>query len=127
MHYSQYARVAIGFTSGLDEKLKTARPVNLPRINPLVWVKQVTTTMNVFYLKNEYEDGEVYFKVDRITDPLDEYIYDATEIMIEGETITQDEYELTEDDLQEMYDDGFEQIPATEYEQANQRHQSLDL
>lgn len=83
--------------------------------------------MKTFYLKNEYEDGLVYFKIDTITDPEDEYIYDGTEIMIEEELITKDEYELTEEDLQEMYDDGFELIPAAEYEKAEKQYKSLDL
>jgi hypothetical protein len=83
--------------------------------------------MQTFYLKNEYEDGTVLFKIERIQDPEDEYIYDGTEIMIEEDTISKDEYELTEEDLQEMYEDGFEIIPAYEYEEADRRHQSLDL
>jgi hypothetical protein len=69
--------------------------------------------MNTLYLKNEYEDGTVFFKIDRLPNPEDEYIYEGTEIMIEDDLITKDEYELTEDDLQEMYDDGFEVIPKT--------------
>ncbi len=83
--------------------------------------------MKTFYLKNEYEDGIVYFKIDTIADPEDEYIYDGTEIMIEDELITKDEYELTEEDLQEMYDDGFEIIPAAEYEKAEKQYKSLEL
>ncbi|QHT67184.1 hypothetical protein GXP67_11280 [Rhodocytophaga rosea] len=83
--------------------------------------------MQTFYLKNEYEDGTVFFKIEKIQNPEDEYIYDGTEIMIEEDTISKDEYELTEEDLQEMYDDGFEVVPAAEYEEADRRHQSLDL
>jgi hypothetical protein len=83
--------------------------------------------MNTLYLKNEYEDGTVFFKIDRLPSPTDEYIYEGTEIMIEEELITKDEYELTEDDLQEMYDDGFEVIPKNEFEEAEQQYQSLDL
>lgn len=83
--------------------------------------------MKTFYLKNEYEDGLVYFKIETINDPEDEYIYDGTEIMIEEDLITKDEYELTEEDLQEMYDDGFEIIPAAEYEKAEKQYKSLDL
>lgn len=83
--------------------------------------------MNTLYLKNEYEDGTVFFKIDRLPNPADEYIYDGTEIMIEDDLITKDEYELTEDDLQEMYDDGFEVIPKNEFEEAEQQYQSLDL
>jgi hypothetical protein len=83
--------------------------------------------MQTFYLKNEYEDGTVFFKIEKIQDPEDEYIYNGTEIMIEEDTISKDEYELTEEDLQEMYDDGFEIVPAAEYEEADRRHHSLDL
>jgi hypothetical protein len=83
--------------------------------------------MKTFYLKNEYEDGTVFFKIEKMENPEDEYIYDATEIMIEEEMITKDEYELTEEDLQEMYEDGFEIMPAGEYEEADRRHQSLEL
>jgi len=83
--------------------------------------------MNTLYLKNEYEDGTVFFKIDRLPDPEDEYIYEGTEIMIEEDLITKDEYELTEDDLQEMYDDGFEVVPKAEFEEAEQQYQSLDL
>ena len=83
--------------------------------------------MNTLYLKNEYEDGTVFFKIDRLPNPEDEYIYEGTEIMIEEDLITKDEYELTEDDLQEMYDDGFEVISKNEFEEAEQQYQSLDL
>ena len=83
--------------------------------------------MKTFYLKNEYEDGTVFFKIEKMANPEDEYVYDATEIMIEEDMITKDEYELTEEDLQEMYDDGFEIIPAGEYDEADRRHQSLEL
>ncbi len=83
--------------------------------------------MNTLFLKNEYEDGIVFFKIDRIQNPEDEYIYDGIEIMIEDDLITKDEYELTEEDLQEMYDDGFEVIPQAEFEGAEQQYQSLDL
>jgi hypothetical protein len=83
--------------------------------------------MNTLFLKNEYEDGIVYFKIDRIQNPEDEYIYDGIEIMIEDDLITKDEYELTEEDLQEMYDDGFEVIPQAEFEGAEHQYQSLDL
>ncbi len=83
--------------------------------------------MNPLYLKNEYEDGTVYFKIDRIDNADDEYIYDGVEIMVEEELITMDEYELTEEDLQEMYDDGFEVVPKDEFEEAERQYQSLDL
>lgn len=83
--------------------------------------------MQTLYLKNEYEDGTVYFKIEKMAHPEDEYIYDGTEIMIEEDLITKDEYELTEDDLQEMYSDGFENISPEEYAQAEEKHESLDL
>ncbi len=34
--------------------------------------------MNTLYLKNEYEDGTVFFKIDRLPNPEDEYIYEGT-------------------------------------------------
>jgi hypothetical protein len=83
--------------------------------------------MKTIFLKNEYEDGLVYFKIEKIENPEDEYIYDGTEIMIEDDLITKDEYELTEEDLQEMYDDGFEVIPQTEYDKAEDQYKSLEL
>ena len=30
--------------------------------------------MNTLYLKNEYEDGTVFFKIDRLPNAADEYI-----------------------------------------------------
>jgi hypothetical protein len=83
--------------------------------------------MNTLYLKNEYEDGTVFFKIDRLPNPEDEYIYEGTEIMIEDDLITKDEYELTEDDLQEMYDDGFEVIPKTNSKKPSSSTRALDL
>ncbi len=83
--------------------------------------------MKTLFLKNEFEDGIVYFKIDRIENPEDEYIYEGTEIMIEEDLITKDEYELTEEDLQEMYDDGFELILQSEYDKAENQYKSLEL
>jgi hypothetical protein len=79
------------------------------------------------YLKNEYEDGKVYFKLERLPEANDEYVYEGTEIMIEDDTVTRDVYELTEDDVQEMYKDGFEDISASEFEKAASRSEDLDL
>lgn len=77
--------------------------------------------MKELFIKSEYEDGTVYFKLKPIADPTDEYIYEGLEVMLEeGNHWEIDEYELTEEDLEEMYDDGFCNIEAKEFEQAYQ-------
>ena len=85
--------------------------------------------MSTIYLKKQFKDGTVYYKVDPILDPEDEYVYDAVEITIEtaDETSGRDEFELTAEDLKEMYSDGFKEIPAAEFEKAETEHRSLDI
>lgn len=80
--------------------------------------------MGEIFIKSEYEDGTVYFKLKPITDPKDEYIYEGLEVMQEeGNHWEIDEYELTEEDLEEMYEDGFCNIEAKEFEVAYQTAQ----
>lgn len=75
--------------------------------------------MEKFYLKCEFEDGTVYFKVSRIADPPDEYIYDALEVICEDDNHWEtDEYELTSADLSEMREDGFCEIEEKEFDKA---------
>jgi hypothetical protein len=74
------------------------------------------------YLKCEFEDGVVFFKINRVKDPEDEYIYEGLELLLEDDVEEdkweKDFYELTEEDLQEMYVDGFYDISKEEFEQA---------
>ena len=74
--------------------------------------------MNIIYLKSIFEDGTVYFKIKSITGASD-YIYEGLEVIYEEEGSWEiDEYELTQEDLTEMYEDGFCDIEAEEFEQA---------
>lgn len=74
--------------------------------------------MNTLYLKSIFEDGIVYFKINSIA-ASNEYIYEGLEVLYEEEGLWEiDEYELTQEDLDEMYEDGFCNIEAEEFEQA---------
>lgn len=73
------------------------------------------------YLKCEFEDGIVFFKINRLENPEDEYIYEGLELLMEDDEENKwekDFYELTEEDLQEMYVDGFYDISKEEFEAA---------
>ncbi|MDJ1470025.1 hypothetical protein QNI19_00635 [Cytophagaceae bacterium DM2B3-1] len=83
--------------------------------------------MPTIYLKKPFSDGAVYYKIDTISDPEDEYIYEATEIAVEEETLGRDEFELTQEDLDEMYADGFKPISKEEFEKIEKEHRSLDI
>ncbi len=77
--------------------------------------------MSVKYLKSIFEDGIVYFKISRIKDASSEYLYDGLEVMYQEEEKNLweiDEYELTETDLEEMYEDGFCDIDELEFTEA---------
>lgn len=75
--------------------------------------------METLFLKSIFEDGIVYFKINLIENPDDDYIYVGEEIIQEeGNHWEIDEYELTEEDLQEMYEDGFCEIEGTEFSTA---------
>lgn len=75
--------------------------------------------MNSLYLKCLFEDGTVYFKLDAIKNPSDNYIYEGVEVIHEADNHWEtDVYELTEEDLNEMYDDGFCDIEKEEFEEA---------
>ncbi len=74
--------------------------------------------MNTMYLKSIFEDGIVYFKINSIM-ATSEFIYEGLEVLYEEEGLWEiDEYELTQEDLDEMYEDGFFNIEAEEFEQA---------
>jgi hypothetical protein len=83
--------------------------------------------MATLYLKNTYPEWAVFYKLDRLPEPSDEYVYEGVEIVIEDDMITKEEYEFTEEDLQEMYRDGFQNITAEEYLKAERHHENLDL
>ena len=68
------------------------------------------------YLKCIFEDGLVYFKITNLENPQDEYIYEGTELIFEDNTWNIDYYELTHDDIQEMYEDDFCNISKDEFE-----------
>lgn len=74
--------------------------------------------MNTIYLKSIFEDGIVYFKI-KSTASANEFIYEGLEVLYEEEGLWEiDEYELTQEDLTEMYEDGFCDIEAQEFEGA---------
>lgn len=83
--------------------------------------------MPTIYLKKSFSDGTVYYKIDPIADPEDEYIYEAIEITVEDETLGRDEFELTKEDLDEMYTDGFKPITKPEFEKMEEEQRSLDI
>lgn len=72
----------------------------------------------IFYLKGEFEDGIVYFRIDQQLEAEDEYIYEGTELILEEGSWELDFYELTEEDLQEMYEEGFCKIEGVEFDEA---------
>lgn len=77
--------------------------------------------MEAKYLKSVFEDGIVYFKITPIENPTSEYIYEGLELIYEEEDGTSweiDEYELTEEDLDEMYADEFCDIEEKEFTEA---------
>lgn len=74
--------------------------------------------METIYLKSIFEDGIVYFKIKSIA-TTSEFIYEGLEVIYEEDELWEiDEYELTQEDLEEMYEDGFFDIEAEEFEQA---------
>jgi hypothetical protein len=70
------------------------------------------------YLKCDFEDGVVFFKITPIDNPEDEYIYEGLELIQENGAWEGDIYELTEADLDEMYEDGFENIDQEDFQNA---------
>lgn len=70
------------------------------------------------YLKCIFEDGLVYFKISTIENPEDEYIFEGTELIFEDNSWSIDVYELTQEDIEEMYKDDFCNIDKEEYEEA---------
>ncbi|MDQ3535597.1 MAG: hypothetical protein M3421_08230 [Bacteroidota bacterium] len=70
------------------------------------------------YLKCIFEDGLVYFKVSKYDHADDEYIYEGTELIYENEAWNIDHYDLTQEDIEEMYKDDFCNIGKEEYEEA---------
>ncbi len=74
--------------------------------------------MDVKYLKSIFEDGVVYFKISPIKEASSEYKYEGLEVMYQEEEKNLweiDEYELTDEDLEEMYEDGFCDIDEPEF------------
>jgi hypothetical protein len=76
--------------------------------------------MKPIFLKSIFEDGIVYFKIKPIENPSNDYIYEGLEIIYEEEDKVWeiDEYELTAEDLKEMYEDDFCDIEEKEFQEA---------
>jgi hypothetical protein len=83
--------------------------------------------MSTIYLKKDFSDGTVYYKINPITNPEDEYIYEAIEIAMEDEILGRDEFELTKEDLDEMYSDGFKAVSKAEFDKIEAEQRSLDI
>lgn len=80
--------------------------------------------MEVKYLKSVFEDGIVYFKITPLKAPSSEYVYEGLELIYEeeeGNSWEIDEYELTEEDLDEMYEDEFCDIEEAEFIEAHNK------
>lgn len=70
------------------------------------------------YLKCIFEDGLVYFKITLHKHPLDKYIYEGTELIYENDSWSIDLYDLSQNDIEEMYEDDFCTIDKEEFEEA---------
>lgn len=70
------------------------------------------------YLKCIFEDGLVYFKITILENPQDDYAYEGTELIFEDSTWSIDYYDLTPDDIEEMYEDDFCNISKEEFDEA---------
>lgn len=70
------------------------------------------------YLKCIFEDGLVYFKISVIDNAVDEYLFEGTELIYEKDSWNIDLYDLTQEDIEEMYEDDFCNISKEEYEEA---------
>ncbi|SDK70441.1 hypothetical protein SAMN05421823_103333 [Catalinimonas alkaloidigena] len=80
--------------------------------------------MQSLYLKCIYEDGLVYCKIDPIDDAEDDYVFRGIELALENGTWEKDTFELTEDELDEMYDDGFHEVERKEYEEVLEEYKT---
>lgn len=70
------------------------------------------------FLKCIFQDGLVYFKISEVDHPDDEYIYEGTELIYENNSWSIDLYDLTQEDIEEMYEDDFCNISKEEFEEA---------
>lgn len=70
------------------------------------------------YLKCIFEDGLVYFKISVVDNADDEYIFEGTELIFEKNSWAIDFYDLTREDIEEMYEDNFCNISKEEYDEA---------
>ncbi len=70
------------------------------------------------YLKCIFEDGLVYFKIKHWEQADDEYIFEGTELIYEDGSWSIDLYDLTQEDIEEMYNDDFCNISKEEFEEA---------
>ncbi len=73
------------------------------------------------YLYCQFEDGSVYAKVDALAEPDEDYRYESVELVHyeqESRWELDEPSELTEEDLEEMLEDGFCDITAQEFEEA---------
>lgn len=83
--------------------------------------------MKTIFLKSIFEDGIVYFQIKSLENPTNDYIYEGLELIFEEEDQTWeiDEYELTADDLSEMYEDDFCDIEEIEFREAYKKAESF--
>ena len=83
--------------------------------------------MKTIFLKSIFEDGIVYFQIKQLENPTNDYMYEGLELIFEEEDQTWeiDEYELTADDLSEMYEDDFCDIEENEFREAYKKAESF--
>ena len=74
--------------------------------------------MHSLYLKCLYEDGVVYCKISPIEEPEDEYVFRGVELAQDRGRWESDTFELTDEELEEMYEDGFQEVERKEFEEA---------
>lgn len=72
--------------------------------------------MERLYLKNTHKKGLVYLKINPVYSSDDEFIFEGLEISTEEGSWEMEEYELSREDLEKMYDEGFITIDEDEYE-----------
>lgn len=72
--------------------------------------------MEQLYLKNTNNEGLIYIKINPVYSSEDEFIFEGLEITTEKGGWEMEECELSREDLEKMYDEGFITIDQDEYE-----------
>lgn len=80
-------------------------------------VKKISR-QRTFYLKCDFEDGLVYFKIDPVSATPENDVFEGEELIFEEDAWQKDRYELWQQDIDEMIDDGFFEIDEAEYQEA---------